>query len=376
MLRDIESRRWRSISGLLFLAPLIALWAIPVVIFVVLVPEAQGQEANALQPGVVRTVTVGSRLDAATQAVDVSVTSPPAAEVKSATSGLVTSVSAVAGRTLINGDLLFTVDGAGVLAYAAPSPLYRDLAPGAKGSDVHELAQYLSAIGLLPPGSVSASYGRSIAAAVSKLETRIAVTADGNFRTGFVAWVPPATTAIGEVVARVGDHVNPGDVLVRGSAAPTRVSFTTTGSTNARPVVPPGTVRLRSGDAHIDFGSLALGAAEKATLQSFLVEGVAIGGISVTTPPGSAATIYSGAVLSAAKPQKVAVVPSSSLYATNSGRTCVFTVSRNEYRAVGLTHPELISGELGSVSVPAELVGRTVVRDPSELSTKTRTSCG
>jgi hypothetical protein len=135
-------------------------------------------------------------------------------------------------------------------------------------------------------------------------------------------------------------------------------------------------VRLRSGDAHIDFGSLALGAAEKATLQSFLVEGVAIGGISVTTPPGSAATIYSGAVLSAAKPQKVAVVPSSSLYATNSGRTCVFTVSRNEYRAVGLTHPELISGELGSVSVPAELVGRTVVRDPSELSTKTRTSCG
>jgi hypothetical protein len=369
-------RRPRRASGLLFLLPLIALWVIPVVIFVLLVPRAQGQEAASLQPGAVRTVTVGSRLNAATQAVDVTVTAPRAGEIASAASGLVTAVSATVGAALVNGAPLVTVDGVGVLAYVAPAPLYRDLAPGSKGADVRELSQYLSAIGLLPASAVSDSYGRAMSAGVSALQKRIGAPVDGSFRLAFVAWVPPSAAAIGQVVAGVGDRVNAGDVLVRGGAVPTGIALATAGSAHTKPDVPAGILRLSSGEAHTDFGSLTLTVSERAGVQAFLTAAVAAGGVSITTPAGATATTYSGAILSVAEPKRVAVVPSSALYATAGGTSCVFTASGGGYRAVKLGHPELLSGELGSVSVPAELAGKTVIRDPTVLPAETRATCG
>ncbi|MET4781721.1 peptidoglycan-binding protein [Glaciihabitans sp. UYNi722] len=362
--------------GFLFVLPLLALWIVPVAIFVLLVPAAQSQEAISLQPGAVRTVSVGSRLDSATQAVDVTLTGPPPAEVKSAASGLVTSVDVKAGSPIASGTKLASVNGVAILAYAAPSPLYRDLGAGIRGADVEALSTYLRDIGLLRAGDVSSVYGPVLAKAVSALEKRIGAGVDGVFQVGFVAWVPPGTAAVGTVKVSVGDSLAAGAALVLGGGASTSVTFVRTGDTGGRPVAPKGVLRLRSGKAQVDFASLTLTADEGGSIQAFLTAAVTAGGVTAKQTTADTGTItYTGAILSAAAPSKVAVVPSSALYATAGGHTCVFTASRAGFRAVTLPHPELITGELGSVSVPSSLVGKSVVRDPTALSSKALRSC-
>ena len=304
--------------------PLIGLWLVPIVLFVALVPLASGAESRALSPAPVETVVVGSRLDAAKQPVDLHVTAPAPAQVKSAAAGLVTRVFVTAA-----------------------APLTTD-----------------------------SSFNSTFAAAVSRLQKRSGVASDGVFHVSLVAWVPTGTTVAGAVKARVGDSVASGDVLVEGTRSPTAIAFTVTGSMGERPIMPVGPLQLSAGTGTVPLASQNLSAAELATVATFLAMQLAAGTLTTSPESGGAGvtTTYAGALLSTAAPDTVGVVPSSAIH-TAAGGSCVFVRTDGRVRAVPLESPHLLVGELGSVSITADLIGTRVVRNPSSLPTGLQASC-
>ena len=388
-----------SSAGWVFLLPLLALWAIPVLLLGFLVPFSRGEESLSLRPSEVKTVVVGSRFDSAQQSVDVQVSAPPPAQVKSATAGLVTKVSVAAAATITNGMPLMVVAGAPVLAYRADAPLYRDLALGATGADVQELGVWLHGLGLLVSAANGSKYTATFAAAVTKLEKKYGLSPEGIMRVSLLAWVPAQTNTADTVKVRLGDTVAVGDVLVEGASAPTAIAIALSGVTAARPNVPPGALRLTAGANHIDVESLNLTAAERAKVATFLTQQVAAG--TVSTAPGSTrtasgaagsgtessgdatvSTTYTGTTLAAAAAKKVGVVPSSAVFSSTSGTICVFerlaaTASNSTERttALAIAAPEMLLGELGSISVPAKMIGKTIIRNPTSLPAATQKLC-
>ncbi|MET4706085.1 hypothetical protein [Frigoribacterium sp. UYMn621] len=368
-----DSASGRPRSGIAFVLPLVALWVIPVLLFVTLVPFSQSMESTALAARAPVTVAVGSRLDASRQAVDVTAVTSASSQVKSATSGLVTAVKVAPNSPMVNGTPLIDVSGTTIRAYIEPSPLFRDLSVGAKGDDVSQLGSFLASLGLLPAASVSSTYGRSLAAAASAYAKSIGVTPNGVFSAANVAWVPADSTSVGVVKVRVGDTVGAGDVLIESAGVPTSVKFVVSGGGSQKPTVPTGTLRLTSGSAHVDIESLSLTPAESSSVLGLLVAATTSGSVSATSQGSQ--TIYSGAVLSVASPARVGVVPSGSIYLTGSDVACVFVAESKTYRSIRLSAPDLIRGELGSVAVPTTLIGSRLVRDPSALPPTVRATC-
>ena len=361
---------WRG----LFAVPLVALWVVPVALFVVLVPVSQSQESSALIARTPGSIIVGSRLDASRQTVDIAIRDGLSAGVRSALSGLVTSVSVAQGAEIANGGTLVSVDGVPVRAYQEAAPLYRDLAMGDHGSDVLQLGQYLSSLGLMPASAVSTTYGRPLANGVSAFEKQAGVKPDGHFSASLVAWVPTGATKAGLVKVTTGQTVASGDILVESSAAPSAVKFTVTGESSKAPNAPVGqALRLTAGAAHVDIQSLALTAAERTAVLDLLTAAAASGSVTASTASGS--TTFSGAILAVASPQHIGSVPSSAVYVTPGGAACIFVVSGAATHAVVLAAPQLINGELGSVAVPNDLIGKRVVRDPTALPAKTAETC-
>lgn len=368
-----DSAGGRPLGGVAFMFPLVALWAIPVLLFVALVPLSQSMESTALRARSPMTVAVGSRLDAARQAVDVTAVAPASSQVKSATSGLVTEVKVAPNSPIMNGTPLFDVSGTTIRAYVEPSPLFRDLSIGSKGDDVRQLGSFLASLGFMPATSVSSTYGRALGVATSAFAKSIGATPNGAFGAANVAWVPADFTSVGVVKVRVGDMISSGDVLIESAGVPTAVTFVVSGGSGQKPTVPTSTLRLTSGSTHVDLESLSLTTAESSSVLSLLVAATASGSISATTQGSQ--TTYSGAVLSVASPQRVGVVPSGSVYVSGSDVACVFVRASKTFRSIRLSATELIRGELGSVAVPTKLVGSRVVRDPSALSPVMRATC-
>ena len=75
-----------------------------------------------------------------------------------------------------------------------------------------------------------------------------------------------------------------------------------------------------------------------------------------------------------ATPAGSGTVPSSAVYVGADGTPCV-VVSQSGYQVVALTSTDLVAGEVGVVAVPAQLVGASVVRDPSVLDPTVLASC-
>ena len=361
-------------SGLWFVVPLVALWAIPVVIFAVLVPASQSIEANALSSTPPSLVTVGTRVDAAKQAVDVTISTSPAPTVRSAISGLVTGTNVSTGSAVTNGLVLITVDGIAIRAYIEPAPLFRDLQAGSHGADVQQLSSFLNALGFLPASAVSSVFGKAMSAAASSYSKSIGAPPDGSFHASSVSWIPPGALSVGELKTQPGDTIGAGDVIFGSTSNPTAVTFAVAGSDNRKPQIPQVRLQLEAGNERVTFNSLTPSASERSDVSKFLIAATAAG--SATASVNGSKTIYSGAILSVASPKRVGVIPSSAVYVATSRAACLFLQNSAKYEAFKLINPQLISGELGSVAVTPALAGSRVVRNPSSLTSAVRARCG
>jgi hypothetical protein len=332
--------------------------------FVVLVNFGGAQESGALHTAAPTWTTVGSRFDTSKQAVDVSVTQPAPAVVKSNATGIVTSVNVTKGQQLATGTLVAVVSGAPIYALVAAAPPYRDLAVGDKGSDVTAVGALLVSLGMLPPGGVRDTFGSEMARATSSLERRDGQAVDGIFHISFIAWAPPKVSKIGSIAIRVGDEVGQGAALLTGADVPSQVSFSITGSSNERPTVPDVELSLSAGAAKLTFHSLQPDANERTSIADFLDTGLTSGALTSNT--SGATTTYSGSIVQVAKPRQVGVVPSGAIYVDAAGKACIFErASNGRVAGVTLDNPSVLIGELGSVSVPAQLVHRQVALDGS-----------
>ena len=363
------------LSSIGFVFPLLALWAVPVVAFVILLPASRALESSSLASPGPTVVTVGSRLDKSSQGVDTVISRSPPASVRSAVSGLVTSVQIKVGDQIGNGTPLFSVNGASVIAFTEPMPLYRDLTSGSKGQDVRDVTLFLADLGFIPNTYDSkGTFGRVLTDAVSAFERKNGIVPDGIFHASSVAWIPTDVRKVSAIKIATGDSVAVGAEVIQGPSNAVGLRFLMTSSDSDIPKFPDGPISMTVGSSHIEFGSLEPTETERQSLFDFLTTAESQG--SATAEQTDNSVTFHGAVLSIANPKTVGTVPSSALFSSKNGTACLFIRTAVGTRPEKLSNPALITGELGSITVPAKLIGSRVIKNPGSLTRSVTDKCG
>ena len=378
------SGRWAWWRSVWFVVPLVVVWLVPVAVLLVAEPAADRAQAAAAEVAQPEVVTVGSRGTPASHGVVVQLTFSPSYQVISRRAGTVTAIGVKTGDEPAQGAALLAIDGVPVLAYRSDTPFYRDLARGSRGPDVTALGQYLQGLGLVAPSAVGDVFGSGLQAGVKALQTRLlGVPATGQFAADDVAFFPATAGAVASVDVQLGQDVSAGAGLLTLSGQPTGVHVVD--ATSGQPFAMTGTGwSLQAGADTLPVPDGGFDASSIPALQKFVAAAVASGALDVvgsqgTDPAGGAGTDastvgYSGAMAVQATPAGSGTVPSSAVYVGADGTPCV-VVSQSGYQVVALTSTDLVAGEVGVVAVPAQLVGASVVRDPSVLDPTVLASC-
>jgi peptidoglycan hydrolase-like protein with peptidoglycan-binding domain len=359
-------------SSAVFVVPLVAIWLVPVIAAVILIPTAGSSEAAALRSRQPTTVRVGSQLNAAKQEVNIVVSTTADIAVTASASGLVTAVSIAPGDRIASGTRLVSVDDVPILAYLAPAPLYRDLSTGDRGPDVRNVQQFLAKAGFAP-GRTDGVFSTSTFQAVKRFEKAHGLQLDGVIHRDELAWAPPGLTAVGSVAVQVGERASEGTKLFAGSVVADSVEFQPSeGSGQSLSSLSSGKIRISVGSANVTVASLNPTTSERAALMAFLAKQAT--GQSLTAKSQGNKITYSGAVLSVADPQKLATAPSAAIY-SGSIESCVFVVEGSHARAVVVSNPQLVPGSLDTVQISSSLAGKRVFEYPDALGSQVRSQC-
>lgn len=360
-----RDRRRARLSSAGFVLPLIAIWLLPIIAVIAFSGISRALENGALKPASITTVQIGSRINNSTTAVDVDVALNTAPVAKVGASGIVTALPAAAGSAVSNGVPLVEVNDRPILAFAEPSPLYRQLSMGSSGKDVTHLAEFLGSLNLLSASEKPSTYNRTVAKAVSAFQKRYGYAVDGTFDPAYVVWVPAELHTVHGLMVKLGDAINPGDPVIDGPGAASSINFKASSDGQTPVQLPPEVkMRLTIGGDHIDFVPPAEPADQKVMVAA-LESGVAGGTVSVTRTEHL--LTYKGPTLSLADPPRVGTVPSSALYVSKSGAVCVFVKRASGYSPVAVQSPELLFGELGTDAVSSTTVGQVAARSPRSL---------
>jgi peptidoglycan hydrolase-like protein with peptidoglycan-binding domain len=127
---------------------------------------------------------------------------PPVDVLAPGLSGVVTSVWAMPGKTLLPGDRVYAVDGVAVFAYRGSGVLYRVLSEGDRGPDVRVLQRAL-AQALDLDLAVTGGFGPATREAVRQLQQRLGLPATGQAQPSWFVRIPAEAT-VGSVAVRLG----------------------------------------------------------------------------------------------------------------------------------------------------------------------------
>jgi len=360
-----------------FVGPLAAIWLVPVLIFAVVFPLAQYQEAQSVEKTDPVVVKVGSRLNDAVQAVDVTLDLQKPPDVESRSAGTVTSVDIAIGDAITSGRQLVSIDGVKVLAYSG-APFYRDLQSGDQGNDVGNLTAFLAGVGALPDQNRGTNFNSTVVKAVKSLQRSLGAPQDGVFRLAYVAYLPAASLTVGTLAATVGDDISSGEQIFVARGTPVTAKLTLAGSSD--PVIAAqGPLLLKVGEKNVEVQSTALSDTERESAYRLLDASATQGTITAEVDQSGSHVVYSGALLTAASPATVGVVPSSALYVTRGAATCLFAVRKSgnsaSYRPMPAGDPQLVVGEISELSVADAFVGLTIVRNPTVLPPEVQHRC-
>lgn len=244
--------------------------------------------------------------------------------------GKVTRSQCAPGAVIESGSSPVTVDDRPVLALATSIPLWRDLAPTAKGDDVEALQVELARLGYRV--STDGTYGKATKAAVTALfKAAGVVKPTGDLPAASVLWLPAASVTVKACEVPVGSATS---AEAFATTAGTLVSL---GLADTLTTVTPGDRVLRLGEA-----SAPVGEGGVVTDPAFLeaVRGSAeFAGWQRTEGSEPLTLEYVLAV-----PLDVSVVPPGALFALSGSAGCV--------SADGTPHP---------VTVVASSLGQTLV---------------
>ena len=385
----------RSQGALRFWAPLVALWAIPPLALVLVIPWAASTEEAAVTTELPAVVTVGERSRTYAQQVvaDFMVATAPVPEI--ASDGVVTAVHRAAGDELPEGAALVSVDGIELRAHRG-APFHRDLSHGLKGPDVTELARYLTQAGFRSTPGPGETVNTSMVTAIRSYQKAVGATVDGIFRSSYVMFLRPETATAGTMLMSVGSRVVAGDPLFTGVGAPQTMMIAPTDTQEMLRVDDaPGPYVLKFAGEQIPLTSLTPDAAEIATIYRTLLglgarpitsEASGDGSSALTDGSDSSANIlstekYAGISIEVGSPVQVGTAPTASIYASAQGVKCVFTTTAAGGRAptaataVVLQSAGPLEGEVAVAAIDHSLTGQTIVRDPHTLDAATLQGC-
>lgn len=247
--------------------------------------------------------------------------------------GTITAVGVAPDDTLVDGVVLFQVDGIDRIGFASSLPFYRPLASGAVGADVAELHRMLLVFGFLDvepanPSQANFTTGQAIAAFAESIGAERTTTFDPSW----VVFLPEAGLIAESVNLKVGLQAPPqGAVIV---TTPGRVTSARLVSGNQEPLnFAPGAEYVAIVDSEefaIDTSTQAIAEADLPRLRS----------------PKETERDGIPALARRKAPLQALAVPSSSVMTNDRGALCLWLPEDKAYRAVTVT----IAGARGGVT--------------------------
>lgn len=125
--------------------------------------------------------------------------------------GLVTAVFAADGERIECGDRVVEIDGAPLVAYCAPRPLWREVGGSTVGADAEEVAEFLRASGDLD-GSGSPEPA-ALTSAIRSFQRGAGQAVTGTIAPGDMVWIGSPVEPTVDI--HVGDSVIDGDLALR-----------------------------------------------------------------------------------------------------------------------------------------------------------------
>lgn len=364
-------------GGLLrFLLPVVAVWAVPVVIAAIAIPLSISRETAAITDAAPQYVEAGSIVDDGTTPVSVELVAPSSSDITARIGGIVTGVNLEPGSSIGPGQELLSVGDVLVRAQVALSPIVGDVDPYRTGADVRRVAELLAQVGLLDGAAVSDTYTWSLRQAINAWNAGANLPQDGVFRVASTIFLSESQTAVSEVLVRVGDSLGEGSAVaelvqhVSGVRFAPAADGTLTGLTD-------GPLVFAVADRTFDLAGLDPSGDELAAFTTFLTEATAAGLLRNSEADGTRTLL--GGTLSRADPTRLATVPNAAVYVSDSGDVCVFRVGDGQSiaAAAAVPVPEAVplSGAVGLTAIGAGHAGARFVADISQVPAEVLGRC-
>ncbi len=258
-------------------------------------------------------------------------------------SGTLTALALAPGKDVNTGTVAGSVNNAKLVAYSSKSPLFQDIYRGLKGADVKTAQQLLTDLGFYS-GAIDGDAGPATEKSIKAFNAKYGWGKDnGTLGLASLVWVGQAPVTVAEVSVTLGQQVSPGTELFTTTAGLASIAVTET------PNLPSGgDTTLTANGVTVPYvvGSGAVtepdAVAEIAATMGTTTEGV-----------GTVALV---------EPQVVGTVPSSAVFADETGGTCIFPDVTGAPVAVTPT-----GGTLGTVDLDESLVGQPVLINPRDV---------
>ncbi len=264
--------------------------------------------------------------------------------------GTATSVYVSPGDVVKTGTKVASVNDARLVAYASPTPLWRNLYRGSSGADVKVAQRLMASFGYYSgPIDGKAGYGTEKAFKAFNGANGYGAT-NGVLALGSVVWIGPGPVTVADVSLAAGDAVSPGTAIFTTTSSLADVKVTESASLDR-----DNPVELVVGDVATPYqvGS------ERVTDP----EAVAAIADSLGTATEGTGTIR------LVTPMTVGTIPASAAVSGATGSTCVFPSV--DGAAVRI---DPIGGSLGTIDVDPSLIGQPVLVNPREV--REDLSCG
>lgn len=247
--------------------------------------------------------------------------------------GTITTVGVAPDDTLIDGAVLFQVDGIDRIGFASSIPFYRPISPGTQGPDVVEVHRLLLLKGIIDeqpddPGTATFATGQAIADFAESLGAGRTTT----FDPGWVVFLPTPDLVAATVSLKIGQSAPAqGAVII---TSPGTVTAARLASGNQEPLnFAPGVEYIAIVDGEefaVDTATQSIAGTDLARLR----------------PPGEPERDGIPALIRRRTPLQALAVPSSSVMTNDRGTLCLWLPEDKGYRAVTVT----IAGARGGVT--------------------------
>jgi len=330
-------------SGGLAVAVAIALVA-PLAAGIVLVlsksSESPLESAAAVEP-LVGSVERAERYNEASVAIAVKYATALAPSTQA--SGTLTALKLAPSKEVQTGTVVASVNNQKLVAYASKAPLFQDISRGLKGADVKTAQQLLTDLGFYT-GEIDGDAGPATEKSIKAFNQHYGWGKDnGTLSLASLVWVGQASVTVSEVSVTLGGSVSPGTELFKTTAALAAITVTETPNLST-----DGDVTLTTNGVTVPY---------------------VVGSGAVTDPDDVAAiaatmgtTTEGVGTIALVEPLVVGTVPSSAVFADETGGTCIFPSVDGSPVAVTPT-----GGTLGTVDLDEALVGQPVLINPRDV---------